>query len=171
MRDKNYLPKPARREYIAKKNSNKKRPLVIQSGNDKLVQEVVKMILEGEIKKEVSSKLIDLPEKYKIISSGGDILYLESPLSDSVFGFWETRGIVSSGSTMYIYSCQEENQLKKIIRKQPKETIIPAIFPIFKIPFNKKGSKKIIKLMIKNISNKYFIIFIVSPTWIHSNKK
>ena len=38
MRDKNYLPKPARREYIAKKNSNKKRPLVIQSGNDKLVQ-------------------------------------------------------------------------------------------------------------------------------------
>ena len=134
-------------------------------------EEVVKMILEGEIKKEVSSKLIDLPEKYKIISSGGDILYLESPLSDSVFGFWETRGIVSSGSTMYIYSCQEENQLKKIIRKQPKETIIPAIFPIFKIPFNKKGSKKIIKLMIKNISNKYFIIFIVSPTWIHSNKK
>lgn len=79
-------------------------------------EEVVKMILEGEIKKEVSSKLIDLPEKYKIISSGGDILYLESPLSDSVFGFWETRGIVSSGSTMYIYSCQEENQLKKIIR-------------------------------------------------------
>jgi retron-type reverse transcriptase len=47
MRDKSYLPKPARREYIAKKNSNKKRPLVIQSGNDKLVQEVVKMILES----------------------------------------------------------------------------------------------------------------------------
>lgn len=44
MRDKSYLPKPARREYIAKKNSNKKRPLGIQSGNDKLVQEVVKMI-------------------------------------------------------------------------------------------------------------------------------
>ncbi len=33
--------------YIAKKNSNKKRPLGIQSGNDKLVQEVVKMILES----------------------------------------------------------------------------------------------------------------------------
>ena len=31
MRDKSYLPKPARREYIAKKNSNKKRPLGIQS--------------------------------------------------------------------------------------------------------------------------------------------
>ena len=29
MRDKSYLPKPARREYIAKKNSNKKRPLGI----------------------------------------------------------------------------------------------------------------------------------------------
>ena len=46
MRDKSYH-KPARREYIAKKNSNKKRPLGIQSGNDKLVQEVVKMILES----------------------------------------------------------------------------------------------------------------------------
>lgn len=47
MRDKSYQPKPARREYIVKKNSNKKRPLGIQSGNDKLVQEVVKMILES----------------------------------------------------------------------------------------------------------------------------
>ena len=45
MRDKSYLPKPARREYIAKKNSNKKRPLGIQSGNDKLVQEVVKAFM------------------------------------------------------------------------------------------------------------------------------
>lgn len=47
LRDRSYQPKPARREYIAKKNSNKKRPLGIQSGDDKLVQEVVKMILES----------------------------------------------------------------------------------------------------------------------------
>lgn len=47
LRDRSYQPKPARREYIAKKNSSKKRPLGIQSGNDKLVQEVVKMILES----------------------------------------------------------------------------------------------------------------------------
>lgn len=47
LRDRSYQPKPARREYIAKKNSNKKRPLGIQSGNDKLVQEAVKMILES----------------------------------------------------------------------------------------------------------------------------
>ena len=42
LKDRSYQPKPARREYIAKKNSDKKRPLGIQSGNDKLVQEVVK---------------------------------------------------------------------------------------------------------------------------------
>jgi group II intron reverse transcriptase/maturase len=42
-----YKPKPARREYIAKKNSNKKRPLGIPSADDKLVQEVVRMILES----------------------------------------------------------------------------------------------------------------------------
>lgn len=47
LRKRSYQPKPARREYIAKKNSDKKRPLGIQSGNDKLVQEVVKMILES----------------------------------------------------------------------------------------------------------------------------
>lgn len=47
LRDRSYQPKPARREYIAKKNSNKKRPLGIQSGDDKLVQEVVKMILDS----------------------------------------------------------------------------------------------------------------------------
>ena len=47
LKDRSYQPKPTRREYIAKKNSDKKRPLGIQSGNDKLVQEVVKMILEN----------------------------------------------------------------------------------------------------------------------------
>lgn len=47
LKDHSYRPKPARRTYIAKKNSNKKRPLGIQSGDDKLVQEVVKMILES----------------------------------------------------------------------------------------------------------------------------
>lgn len=48
MKDHSYQPKPARREYIAKKNnSKKKRPLGIPSGDDKLVQEVVRMILES----------------------------------------------------------------------------------------------------------------------------
>jgi retron-type reverse transcriptase len=47
LKDRSYQPNPARRTYIAKKNSKKKRPLGIPSGDDKLVQEVVRMILES----------------------------------------------------------------------------------------------------------------------------
>jgi group II intron reverse transcriptase/maturase len=46
MRDHSYQPKPAKRTYITKKNG-KLRPLGIPSADDKLVQEVVRMILES----------------------------------------------------------------------------------------------------------------------------
>lgn len=46
--DETYTPKPVRREYIQKKqNSTKKRPLGIPTFTDKLVQEVLRMILEA----------------------------------------------------------------------------------------------------------------------------
>ena len=47
LKDQSYNPNPARREYITKKNSNKKRPLGIPSTADKLVQEIIRMILEA----------------------------------------------------------------------------------------------------------------------------
>lgn len=48
LKDHSYQPNPARREYIDKNNDKtKKRPLGIPSTDDKLVQEIVKMILEA----------------------------------------------------------------------------------------------------------------------------
>ncbi len=47
LKNNSYQPNPARRIYIEKKGSSKKRPLGIPSANDKLIQEVVRMILES----------------------------------------------------------------------------------------------------------------------------
>ena len=48
LKDRTYQPNPTRRTYIAKKNNpTKKRPLGIPSTNDKLVQEIIRMLLEA----------------------------------------------------------------------------------------------------------------------------
>ncbi|MCL2774922.1 MAG: reverse transcriptase domain-containing protein [Oscillospiraceae bacterium] len=57
LKDHSYQPNPARREYIAKQNNPaKKRPLGIPSTDDKLIQEVVRMILEAIYDKTFSDR-------------------------------------------------------------------------------------------------------------------
>ncbi|WP_282433821.1 reverse transcriptase domain-containing protein [Desulfosporosinus sp. I2] len=56
LKNHSYQPNPARREYITKKNSDKKRPLGIPSTDDKLIQEVVRMILEAMYEPTFSDK-------------------------------------------------------------------------------------------------------------------
>lgn len=47
LKSERYYPNAVRRTYIPKKNSDKKRPLGISSFRDKMVQEVIRMILEA----------------------------------------------------------------------------------------------------------------------------
>lgn len=47
LKDHSYKPLPARRHYIRKKSGNGLRPLGIPSADDKLVQEVTRMLLES----------------------------------------------------------------------------------------------------------------------------
>jgi retron-type reverse transcriptase len=47
LKDHSYQPRPARRCYIPKKSGKGRRPLGIQGANDKLVQEVVRLLLES----------------------------------------------------------------------------------------------------------------------------
>lgn len=56
LRQERYRWRPARRTYIEKKGSNKKRPLGLPTWSDKLLQEVVRLILEAYYEPQFSDR-------------------------------------------------------------------------------------------------------------------
>lgn len=56
LRTERYRWSPARRTYIAKKNSSKKRPLGLPTWSDKLLQEVVRLLLEAYYEPQFSDR-------------------------------------------------------------------------------------------------------------------
>lgn len=87
--------------------------------------QIINMIKNGKLKDDGIGN-IELPNKYKKISSSGKVYLYQNEDENVVVGFWIYRGILSSTTTELIYSTGGEELIKnnKIWNTNPIENII-----------------------------------------------
>jgi len=79
--------------------------------------EVVKMVENHQIETDGGKRIVELPEKYKKCSSGGDILVYQND-DESMVGFWLKRGFLDSGFTMFVYKSDDNSMnIEQIIKE------------------------------------------------------
>ncbi len=110
LKDHSYQPNPARRTYIEKKNSSKKRPLGIPSANDKLVQEIVRMILEAIYEPTFSDKSHGFRPHRSC----------HTALADIQVKFDSTKWIIE-GDIKACFDCFDHHVLINLLRRRIKD--------------------------------------------------
>ncbi len=79
--------------------------------------EVVKMVENHQIETDGGKRIVELPEKYKKCSSGGDVLVYQND-DESMVGFWLKRGFLDSGFTMFVYKSDDNSMnIEQIIKE------------------------------------------------------
>lgn len=79
--------------------------------------EVVKMVENHQIETDGEKRIVELPEKYKKCSSGGDVLVYQND-DESMVGFWVKRGFLDSGFTMFVYKSDDNSMnIEQIIKE------------------------------------------------------
>jgi hypothetical protein len=98
LRAERYRWSPARRTYIAKKGTSKKRPLGLPSWSDKLLQEVIRLILEAYYEPQFSGRSHGfrpaggvIPRCRRSFTNGTGRCGSSRATSPTALGLWTTR--------------------------------------------------------------------------------
>ena len=75
--------------------------------------EVINMIKNKELNSDEIGN-VDLPNKYKMLSTSGQVFVYQNSSKEQVIGFWVFRGILS-GSELLIYSSEGEDLIRNNI--------------------------------------------------------
>lgn len=129
LKDFSYHPNPARRVYIEKKNSTKKRPLGIPSTEDKLVQEGVTITALVPAMVTVCMEMLEWDEDYdisslRILQVGGAML--EDSLADKIIEEWPCKLMQVFGTAEGLLSFTSPEDEGSLIARCQGTPVSPA---------------------------------------------